>query len=99
VTLLRTDDASARGAGDVAGPLGTDVDRGLSEGEAASRLKHFGPNRLDAADSIPAWRKFIGHFADPLVYLPLVAAAAALVVWILEGSGGHWFGTANYGLA
>jgi P-type Ca2+ transporter type 2C len=88
VALLATDDASRREAGDVAGALGTDVDRGLSEGEAAARLRQFGPNRLDVAASVPAWRKFLGHFADPLVYLLLAAAAAALVVWILEGREG-----------
>jgi magnesium-transporting ATPase (P-type) len=88
VKPLQTDDASARDAADAADALGTDVDRGLSEAEAAARLRQFGPNRLEAAASIPAWRKFLGHFADPLVYLLLAAAAAALVVWILEGREG-----------
>jgi P-type Ca2+ transporter type 2C len=87
-TPLPTDDASVRDTGDVAGRLGTDVERGLSQGEAAARLREVGPNQLDAADSIPAWRKFLGHFADPLVYLLIAAAAAALVVWVLEGGEG-----------
>ena len=88
VALLGTDDASGRDPRDVAIALGTDVDRGLNEEEAAARLRRFGPNRLDTADSIPAWRKFLGHFADPLVYLLLAAAAVALAVWLLEGGEG-----------
>jgi P-type Ca2+ transporter type 2C len=85
---LATDDASGRDPRGVAGALATDVDRGLSEEEAAARLRQLGPNRLDTADSIPAWRKFLGHFADPLVYLLLAAAAVALAVWLLEGGEG-----------
>jgi magnesium-transporting ATPase (P-type) len=51
-------------------------------------LRRFGPNRLDSTESTPAWRKFLGHFEDPLVYLLLAAAAVALAAWFLEGGGG-----------
>jgi magnesium-transporting ATPase (P-type) len=88
VAILATDDASRREAGDVAGALGTDLDRGLSGAEAVARLRQFGGNRLDSAESVPAWRKFVGHFADPLIYVLLGAAAAALAVWLLEGRDG-----------
>ena len=88
VAPLGTDDASGDDPRGVAAALGTDLDRGLSEEEAAARLRQSGPNRLDAADSIPAWRKFLGHFADPLVYLLLAAAAVALAVWFLAGGEG-----------
>ncbi|HEX2292738.1 MAG TPA: cation-transporting P-type ATPase, partial [Gaiellaceae bacterium] len=85
---LATDEASGREAEEVAGALGTDLADGLSETEAAARLQEFGPNRLDDADSVPEWRKFLRQFADPLIYLLLGAAAVAIGVWLLEGREG-----------
>ena len=70
---------------DVAAALATDVGRGLSAAEAAARLARFGPNRLEAAQPVPAWRKFLGQFADPLIYLLLAAVVVSLVAWVLEG--------------
>ena len=34
---------------------------------------------------MPGWRKFLGQFADPLIYLLLAAVVVSLVAWILEG--------------
>ena len=34
---------------------------------------------------MPAWRKFLAQFADPLVYLLLAAVVVSLVAWVLEG--------------
>ena len=34
---------------------------------------------------VPAWRKFLDQFADPLIYLLLAAVVVSLVAWILEG--------------
>ena len=78
-------DACRREAAEVAADLGTDVRRGLSTAEAAARLARLGPNRLEAARPVPAWRKFLGQFADPLIYLLLAAVAVSLVAWLLEG--------------
>ena len=69
----------------VAAALGTDGRRGLSAAEATARLARFGPNRLEAAERVPAWRKFLGQFADPLIYLLLAAVVVSLVAWVLEG--------------
>jgi len=69
----------------VAAALGTDARRGLSAAEATARLARFGPNRLEAAERVPAWRKFLGQFADPLIYLLLAAVVVSLVAWALEG--------------
>ncbi len=69
----------------VAAALGTDGRRGLSAAEATARLARFGPNRLEAAERVPAWRKFLGQFADPLIYLLLAAVVVSLVAWALEG--------------
>ena len=72
-------------AEEVAATLGTDVRRGLSAAEAATRLAQFGPNELEAAQRVPAWRKFLGQFADPLIYLLLAAVVVSLVAWIARG--------------
>ena len=78
-------EAWRREAEEVAAALGTSVSKGLTVAEAAARLARFGPNRLEAAQRVPGWRKFLGQFADPLIYLLLAAVVVSLVAWILEG--------------
>ncbi|HEY7603338.1 MAG TPA: cation-translocating P-type ATPase [Gaiellaceae bacterium] len=73
-------------AAEVAAALVTDAEHGLTSSEAAARLARFGPNRLEAAVPVPEWRKFLGQFADPLIYLLLAAVAVSFVTWLLEGS-------------
>ena len=77
-----------RDATDVAADLGTDLDDGLCSPEAAARLERFGPNVLDPAEQVPSWRKLLGQFADPLIYLLLAAAAVSVVAWVAEGADG-----------
>ena len=66
---------------------GTDAASGLRASEAARRASQFGPNRLDAVSEPSAWRQFLSHFTDPLVYLLLAAVAASIAAWALEGAG------------
>ncbi len=47
--------------------------------------RHDGRNELRAAPRRPAWRRFLSHFQDPLVYLLLAAVAIALAAWVIEG--------------
>ena len=75
-------------AADVAVRLETDPSTGLSTTEAAARLARVGPNRLDATAPVPAWRKLLAEFADPLVFLLLAAVAISLVAWVIEGAHG-----------
>jgi potassium/sodium efflux P-type ATPase len=75
-------------ATDVAETLGADVRRGLAAAEAARRLQHAGPNRLEEAEVVPAWRKLLAQFADPLIYLLLAAVLVSLVAWVAEGAEG-----------
>ena len=82
------DDPSLRDAAEVARALGTDPRRGLSAGEAARRLAESGPNELRAAPKVPRWRKLLGHFRDPLIYLLLAAVAVSLVGWAIQGRQG-----------
>ena len=70
---------------EVATALGSHVHDGLTGTEAAARLARFGPNRLDEERPVPPWRKFLGQFADPLIYLLLAATVVSLVAWVLEG--------------
>ena len=90
---LPTDtDPSLTDAAAVARALHVDPNAGLSSAEARRRLEEFGPNRLAGAPSVPAWRKFLQQFQDPLVYLLLVATAISLVAWFIErahGTGGE----------
>jgi magnesium-transporting ATPase (P-type) len=77
-----------RDPSDVAAELGADVDRGLTSAEAALRLARDGPNELEAAAAVPAWRKFLSQFADPLIYLLLAAVVVSVVAWSAEGAEG-----------
>jgi Ca2+-transporting ATPase len=77
-----------REAAEVAAELGTDLRRGLSAAEAAARLERFGPNQLEAAATVPMWRKLLAQFASPLIYLLIAAAVISLVAWMLDGGDG-----------
>ena len=79
-------DAYVKNVDEVARALGADLDNGLTASEASRRLAENGPNQLRAAPQIPAWRRFLSHFHDPLVYLLLAAIAIALVAWAVEGA-------------
>ena len=69
---------------DIAVELATDLRSGLTDAEAAARLERYGRNRLDETPSIPAWRRFVAQFLDPLIYLLLFAVVVAFVAWLLE---------------
>ena len=63
--------------------LECDTRLGLTEAEAARRLKAHGPNALPEAPPPPWWRSLLRQFASPLIYLLFVAAALAAGL-------GHW---------
>jgi P-type Ca2+ transporter type 2C len=81
-------DPSLLDAAAVLGSLGVAPASGLGSAEAAERLARVGPNRLDPAAQVPAWRKLLAQFADPLIYLLLAAIAISVVAWALEGAQG-----------
>jgi P-type Ca2+ transporter type 2C len=66
----------------------TDATVGLTSETAAARLRAYGPNRLEEPPPVPTWRKLAEQFANPLVYLLLVAVAVSLAAWLLEGRQG-----------
>ncbi|MFO7280598.1 MAG: calcium-translocating P-type ATPase [Thermoanaerobacterales bacterium] len=87
-TASTTSTPWAEEADGVAARLGVDPGRGLAPAEAAARLARHGPNQLEAAPPVPAWRKLLAQFQDPLVYLLLAAAAVSLAAWVIEGADG-----------
>ena len=67
--------------------LGT-TDQGLSEAEAASRLREFGPNELQAAERIPVLAMLGRQCTHFLALLLWAAAALAFVAnWMKPGEG------------
>jgi Ca2+-transporting ATPase len=81
------DDVSLIDIADLAMALGSDLERGLAAGEAATRLRADGPNELHATPPVPRWRRALAQLQDPLVYLLGAAAAVALAAWWFEGRG------------
>ena len=70
----------ALAAEDVARGFDADLERGLSDADAASRLVRFGPNRLPRAHR-PAYPAIaLRQFADPLVGLLLGAVIVSLLI-------------------
>ena len=72
----------------VVAACGTSPDAGLSEAEAARRLSADGPNELPSEPPVPAWRRFLTQFQDPLVHLLIVAIVVSTIAWVLEGAHG-----------
>ncbi len=81
-------DPSLLSADAVAAALATNLHDGLGSAEAAARRARDGANELRAQPRVPAWRRMLAHFQDPLVYLLLGAIAIALLAWAIEGRHG-----------
>ncbi|WP_080796293.1 cation-translocating P-type ATPase [Corynebacterium pacaense] len=75
--------AYAHPAEEVLAGLGSGMD-GLSSPDAERAVADFGPNALPVSAPLPAWRRFISHFDDVLIYILLAAAAlkAILQEWV-----------------
>lgn len=70
--------------------MGSDGDRGLTQGEVAKRYDIHGRNELPLPPGKPPWLKFLLQFNQPLLYILLVAGAVkffldswtnAAVIW------------------
>jgi Ca2+-transporting ATPase len=57
-----------------------DAATGLSQAEAETRLKKYGPNAFTAEKKEPSWRAFLRQYQDPMQILLLVAAVASLFI-------------------
>jgi P-type Ca2+ transporter type 2C len=81
-------DVTVMDAAAVVTAMAANVQHGLTASEAATRLAAQGPNELRSAAKVPAWRRWLAQFQDPLVALLLVAIAIALAAWWIEGRKG-----------
>ncbi|WP_428533828.1 HAD-IC family P-type ATPase [Propionicimonas sp.] len=57
---------------------------GLTTAAAQDRLRSHGPNTIPEPPADPAWKRFLSHFDDILIYILLAAAAlkVALGEWV-----------------
>ncbi|MCW5638729.1 MAG: cation-translocating P-type ATPase [Rubrivivax sp.] len=83
--LRGADNPSTVDAAELARTLQADLVHGCSSAEAARRLARDGPNELRAAAPMPAWRRLLAQFQDPLIYLLLAAIVVSLAAWLIEG--------------
>ncbi|MFA5337473.1 MAG: HAD-IC family P-type ATPase, partial [Candidatus Omnitrophota bacterium] len=72
---------------DIAGSLNTDIDKGLSDGEASKRLSEFGLNQLEEKKKISPIEIFFEQFKDFIIWI-LIGAA------IVSGFLGEWIDAA-----
>ena len=82
---LSQDDWSIREITDVVKAVKANTVDGLTAQEAGVRLLTNGRNILRKAPPVPAWRRVLAQFQDPLIYLLLAAIAIALVAWGVDG--------------
>ncbi|MCF4126310.1 cation-translocating P-type ATPase [Methylobacterium sp. SyP6R] len=64
--------------------LGVDPASGLSRDAVRARAERFGPNALRARPPVPAWRRLMAQFTDPLVLLLVAAALVSAGVWLQD---------------
>jgi Ca2+-transporting ATPase len=79
-------------AAEVVNKLKTDLQKGLSSGQARRLLEQFGPNELPEEAPTPFWKRFLEQFQDFLVIILLVAAAISVGIAMLR----PWGGGAEY---
>lgn len=58
---------------------------GLSQKEAESRLRAYGPNALTEKRPESFFHKALRQFQSPIIYILIVALGVSLIVWWLEG--------------
>jgi P-type Ca2+ transporter type 2C len=61
-----------------------DPEHGLTAAESQRRIALYGVNELPAAPPVPAWRKFLEQFQNPLTLLLLAATVISFLAWIIE---------------
>lgn len=58
----------------------SDTDQGLTLSEAQVRLERDGPNVISGQAVVPAWKKLLLQFHNPLIYILLVATIVTTVL-------------------
>jgi len=65
-------------ASEVSGALESDLANGLARAAVEERRRDFGPNEMTAPKRMSEWKRFIMQFAQPLMYILLLASAVTL---------------------
>lgn len=84
-TTFLEDDPSLQPVAEVLKTVNANIEHGLTAQDAKRRLLTDGRNVLRTEAPLPAWRRMLAQFKDPLIYLLLAAIAIALVAWGVEG--------------
>ncbi len=66
--------------------MATDADSGLSDAVVRDRAQRFGPNEITTSGEVPAWKRVVAQFRDPLVLLLLAAIVVSLIAWKIDGA-------------
>lgn len=69
----------------------TQLQRGLTQDEAARRLVQFGPNALPESKPASLLQRLARQFMSPLIYILLFALALDIALWVYEGAHGTPF--------
>lgn len=78
---------------DVAQELKTDLEKGLSESEAAIRLQEYGTNKLNEKKPRSFFHRFLDQMKDAMVIILILAAIVSLGLSIynfIQGTEGRW---------
>ena len=78
---------------DVAQELKTDLEKGLSESEAAIRLQEYGTNKLNEKKPRSFFHRFLDQMKDAMVIILILAAIVSLGLSIynfIQGTEADW---------
>ncbi|KAK7198314.1 calcium-translocating P-type ATPase [Novymonas esmeraldas] len=84
--LALPDDPAAMAGDRVCGMLVVTAARGLSEDDAAERLREFGKNEFPPEPPTPFWKLVVAQFEDTLVRILLLAAFVSFCMAVLENN-------------
>lgn len=76
---LTSTEAYRKTVEEVAGDLSSNLEKGLSKGEAEKRLKRYGRNKLRESKDRSLWDLLVSQVNNPVIYLLFTAAALALI--------------------
>ena len=68
--------------------LASHTNHGLTEAEAAARLRQYGANTLPEPVPDTLWQRFARQFRNPLMYLLIFALLVDFTIWLIEGARG-----------
>jgi Ca2+-transporting ATPase len=60
--------------------LESDRAKGLATAEVEARLRKFGRNEMTARKRMSEWKRFLLQFAQPLMYILLIASGVTLAL-------------------